>query len=169
MKFSYAVAAILIPCAVCATSYDSGGGGPVTSNNLSANAAGTAYSLTNSAAAIVFGTTSPSITITAAGTYLIMGAVNLKYNAATMVANRTVTLTFRRTNNTAGNVGTARTATTRVITTITDDMGVFSLSPLVYTTVNSNDIITIFGSMDTVPSAGSVDIFEAEIYAIRIQ
>lgn len=150
-------------------SYDSGGGAPVTANNLSSNAVGTAYSLTNAAAAVVFGTTSPSITVTAAGTYLILGSVNLKYNAATMAANRIVTITFRRTNNTAGNIGTARTGTTRIITLITDDMGVFALSPVIYTTTNSTDIITIFASMDTVPSAGSLDVFEAEIYAIRIQ
>lgn len=162
------IALLLLASPAFGLNYDSGGSYyPV--NNISANAAGTAYSLTNAAAAVVFGTTSPSITINQAGTYIVLGSVNLKYNAATMVANRTVTVTFRRTNNTAANVGTARTGTTRIITTVTDDMGVFPLSPVVYTTVNTSDIITIFASMDTVPSAGTLDVFEAEIYAIRVQ
>lgn len=140
-----------------------------TVTTYSAYASGTAYTFTNSAAALTFGTTNPSLTLGKPGTYLILGSVNLAYNAATFGANQTVTLTFRRTNNTAANLGTNRTATTRVITTTTDSMGNFDLPPFIYSTLNANDAITINGSVTATPSAGSLQATEAEIVAIRIR
>lgn len=137
--------------------------------NLSSIAAGTAYVVTATTAAVDFGTTDPSITIDQAGTYLILADVQLRYNAATFVANRTVTTRLRRTNNTAAYLGSAdNTALTRVITTVTDEMGVFPINPLVYTTANTNDIVTIFIGIDTAPSAGSLDTVEATIIAVRL-
>ena len=88
--------------------------------NKEVYAAGTAYQLTASSAALVFGTTSPSLTIDKAGTYLLFGQVNLKYNGATFAAERTVTLKVRRTNNTAADVSnSSATAVTDIVTTKT--------------------------------------------------
>lgn len=127
---------------------------------------GTAYSLTNTAAAVTGGTTSPSITLGAAGTYRIDGYVNLKYSAATFAANQTVTLKFRRTNNTAADLTSgSTTATTRIITTTTDEMGNIKLPTISYTTTNTNDVVTIFASVGTAPSAGSLQIDNACIAA----
>lgn len=136
--------------------------------NLTATAVGTAYTLTATAAALDFGTTDPSITIDKAGTYLLLGGVNLKYTGATFVANRTVTAKFRRTNNTAADLGTALSLTTRIITTITDEMGTFDLFPVIYTTANTNDVITVFGDVSVLPTAGTLDASQAFILAIRI-
>lgn len=142
---------------------------PVGATKFSVYAAGTAYSLTNTAAALNFGTTDPSITITAAGTYLIVGRVRLDYNAATFAAVRTATLKFRRTNNTAADLTGGTTAfKTQIITTLTFTAGVIPLPPVIYTTTNTDDAVTIFGSVDVVPTAGSFDAVEADIVAVRI-
>lgn len=132
-------------------------------------AAGTAYSLTNAQAAVAFGTTSPSITITTPGTYRIKGRVNVKYNAATFAAVRTLTCKLRRTNNTAADLANSSTAVlTAVITLLTYTLGVIQIPEVTYITANSDDVLSIFGGLDTAPSAGSLDIVEANITALRV-
>lgn len=136
---------------------------------ISRTAAGTAYSLTATSAALDFGTTDPSITINRAGTYLILSRVNLKYNAATFAASRTATLKLRRTNNTATDLTNGSTSVaTAIITTITALFGVIILPPVLYNTTRTDDVVTIFGDVDVVPSAGSLDATEASIVAIRL-
>lgn len=143
---------------------------PTTANQLSVYAAGTAYSLTNTQAALTFGTTSPSLTITAPGTYLILGTVQLDYNAATFAAVRNATVKLRRTNNTAADLTSAtRTVKTNIITTLTYSLDVVMIPPVFYTTTLSNDAIALFGALDTVPTAGSLDAVAASIIAIRLQ
>lgn len=132
-------------------------------------AAGTAYSLTDTSAALNFGTTDPSITIDKPGTWLIFGRVYLKYNAATYVGTQTATLKLRRTNNTAADLSdSTHTATMRIITTITDSVGVMELQPVLYTTTRTNDAVALFGAVSAAPAAGSVDATEASIVAIRL-
>lgn len=132
-------------------------------------AAGTVYTYTASDAAITFGTTSPSITIDQAGTYMIFSRVNSKYVAATYAANQTLTCHLHRTNNTPADISNATTTlTTRVITTITDDVGISHLPMVIYTTANTNDAIALYGSVSATPSAGSVTATEADIEAVRI-
>lgn len=137
--------------------------------NLAINAVGTAYSLTTTPTALTFGTTSPALTINKAGTYLLLGRVNVKYNGATFAASRVVTLKLRRTNNTAADLtnGTM-TAATDIVTTKTFTFGTFELPPIVYTTANLTDAITIFGDVAVAPTAGSLDTVEASIVAIRL-
>lgn len=143
---------------------------PLQNSALSVYAAGTAYSLTNTAAALTFGTTSPSLTITDPGTYLLLARVRVDYNGATFAAVRNVTLKLRRTNNTAADLTNASTGfKTAVVTTVTYTADDAVIPPVIYTTQNSNDIISIFGSIDTGPTAGSIDCVEAEIIAIKIQ
>lgn len=140
-----------------------------TANQLSVFAAGTAYSLTNSAALLDFGTTDPSLTLNAAGTYLLLARAHLKYNAATFVANRTTTLKLRRTNNTAADLTSSTyTHTTGILTTATESF-IDATWPVLYTTANADDAIAIYGHVDTVPSAGSLDAVDASIVAIRLQ
>lgn len=140
-------------------------------NQTTIAAAGTAYSLTATPAALDFGTTDPAITLTKPGTYLLLARAQLKYNGATFAANRTVTLKLRRTNNGAGDLGGLGTitATTGIVTTITESFLDLTWHTT-YQTVNSNDdAITIFGDVSVVPSAGSLDVVEASILALRIQ
>lgn len=146
--------------------------GSVTNRGLipysSVNSAGTAYTLTATAAALDFGTTDPSLTITSPGTYLIMATANIVYTAATFAAVRDVTLKLRRTNNTAADLtGGSVVTKTGIITTLTYTMQTPSWSVL-YTTANNNDVITIFGDVGVLPTAGTLDISAASLIAIRI-
>ncbi len=125
-------------------------------------AAGTSYSLTNAAAALVFGTTSPALVLTA-GTWLLLSSINLKANAATVVAE-TVTLKLRRTNNTAADVtAAARTIAPPAIVTKTQTVGLIELPP-----TNNDDTITIFGVVSATLGAGTLDTVEASIVAVRL-
>lgn len=136
---------------------------------ISTHASGTAYALTNTAAALDFGTTDPSITITAAGTYLLFARVRVDYTGATFAAVRTGTLKLRRTNNTAADITNGSVGfKTDIITTLTYTLGDFTILAIPYTTANSTDIITIFGDISVVPTAGTLDCVEANIVAVRI-
>lgn len=136
-------------------------------------ASGTAYSVTNSAAALDFGTTDPSMTLDN-GTWLLFARVNAKYTGTTYAANQTLTVKLRRTNNTASDItGGTTTTTMEIITTTTGHIGVIQLPPVLYTTVNTsgsanNDVITIFGVVSATTGAGTVDIDEASIIALRL-
>lgn len=138
------------------------------SNQKSVEAAGTAYSLTNTAAAAAFGTTSPSITLDKAGTYAIFASANLLYNAATFAAVRTATLKLRRTNNTAADLtGMTRDVKSGIITLLTYSLPNTTLMGI-YTTTNTDDIISLFANLDVVPTAGSLDLVQASIVAFRL-
>lgn len=147
-----------------------GGNEALPANPLTVYAAGTAYALTNTAAALDFGTTDPVLTLSAAGTYLITARVRLDYNGATFAANRFTTLKLRRTNNTAADLTNGSALAETVIS-----VGALSYTFIdqtwqaVYTTSNADDAITIFGSIDTVPGAGSIDTVAASIIAVRLQ
>lgn len=132
-------------------------------------AAGTVYSVTNAQAAVAFGTTSPVVTITTAGTYRIRARLTVNYNAATFAAVRNLTVKLRRTNNTAGDLTNATlTVKTQIITTLTFTMLVIDIPEVLYTTTNVDDAVTIFAGLDTGPTAGSLDVVAAEIHAQQV-
>lgn len=124
--------------------------------NLSAYGAGTAYSLTNSAAAIDFGTTDPAIVLDKAGTYQLCGQVNLAYNGATVVAE-TATIKVRRTNNTAADLSPVVVLDLPVTTTLTHTYGIFPIPCVFYTTAATDDAITLFANVSAALGAGSID------------
>lgn len=128
----------------------------VVNGTFTAYGAGTAYVLTNTAAAIDFGTTDPTITITTAGTYMLWGQVVLAYNGATVVAE-TATVKMRRTNNTAADVGQVVVIDLPVATTSTYTYGVVALPPTVYVTTNVDDIVKLFGNVSAALGAGTID------------
>lgn len=138
-------------------------------NQKSVLAAGTVYSLTNTSAAVTFGTTSPSITLDQAGTYLIIARSNLLYNAATFAAVRDVTIKLRRTNNTPADLAAGMTTLikTAIITALTYTFGDVFIAGL-YTTTAVNDIVSLYADVSVVPTVGSLDITEANIIAIRL-
>ncbi len=137
--------------------------------NLSVYAAGTAYQLTATPALLNFGTTDPTLTITSAGVWLLLARARIDYNAATFAAVRTATLKLRRTNNTAADIGNSSTsALTDIITTLTYTFGIIDLPPIIYTTTNATDIIQLFGDISVIPTAGSLDVSEASIVAIKL-
>lgn len=136
---------------------------------LSVYAAGTAYALTATSAALDFGTTDPALVINKAGVYSIRAKVKLNYTGATFAASRTVTLKLRRTNNTAADLtnGT-ETVLTAVVTTVTATFMVVTLPEVIYTTANLTDAITIFGDVSVIPTAGSLDAASASIVVTRL-
>lgn len=137
--------------------------------SLTVYAAGTAYSLTNTAAALNFGTADPVITLNKAGTYLLIAKATLDYAGATFAASQAVTLKLRRTNNTAADVSNSSLVVdTDIITTLSYTFGAFALPAVLYTTANTDDEITIFGDVAVVPSAGSLDAVAASIVAVRL-
>lgn len=136
--------------------------------NVYVYAAGTAYSLTATPAALDFGTTDPALTIPQSGRWLVRMRANVAYNGATFAANRTVTLTLRRTNNTPADLDNgSEPLTTDVTTTKTETLSA-ATTEVVYDTLNSDDVITIFGDVSATPSAGSLDVVRASIFASRV-
>ena len=116
-----------------------------------------------------FGTTDPVKTLAVAGTYLIFSRAKIDYNAATFAAQRTVTLVLRQTNNPAGYLSDSTASfKTPIITTQTYTAAIVALPPVVYTTPYTTDVIELWGSIDVVPDAGSIDAVQAEIVALRI-
>lgn len=118
--------------------------------------AGTAYALTNTAAAIDLGTTDPAIVLDVAGTYLIMGQVNLQYNGATVVSE-TATVKVRRTNNTAADLSAVVVIDLPVSTTLTHMYGTVVIPPFVYTTSATDDAVTLFANVSAALGAGTID------------
>ena len=137
--------------------------------NLSAYGVGTAYAFTNTAAAIDFGTTDPSIVLDKAGTYDICAVVNMAYNGATVVAE-TASLKVRRTNNTAADLSVVLPIDLRVATTLTNTEGTFQIPCFSYTTSATDDSITIFANVSAALGAGTIDATAIGTYirAVRL-
>lgn len=137
--------------------------------SLSVYAAGTSYQLTATPALIDFGTTDPSLVITSPGVWLITARARVDYTGATFAAVRTGTLLIRRTNNTAADIANSSNGfLTEIITTLTYTLDVINFPPIIYTTVNSDDILQLWGSISVIPTAGSIDVSEASIVAVKL-
>jgi len=129
-------------------------------------ASGTAYPLTTTPALLALGTVVPRITLTTAGRWLLQGRARIDYVGATFAANRTVALKLSRTNNTPGDItNTPCGFVTQIITTLTYTAHLVSFPPVAYTTAAITDIIEAWGSIDVLPSAGTITAVEASITA----
>jgi len=129
---------------------------------------GTAYSLTNTAAKITFGTTSPGLTLPTGDSYKISYMAVLKYNGATFAANQNVILKVRRTNNTAADLQNSDvTLVAGIITTNTAHFALVAWEFL-YTPKSTGETLELWGSVATAPSAGSLDVTQARMIAERI-
>lgn len=138
-------------------------------NPLSVYATGTVYTITAVSSGVTFGTTSPILTINAAGKYALRARVKVALNGATFAANRTLTVKLRRTNNTPADVASATTTwIVPVVTTITNTLAIFEIPETFYVTANATDTIQVFADISVVPTAGSITIDEACITAIRL-
>lgn len=132
------------------------------------NGAGSAYALTGTAAAVNLGTTDPVVTLGAAGTYLLLATVQLDAAGAT-VAAETAALKISRTNNTAADVtGSTVTIDLPVMTTLTHTLGIYTLPPVLYTTTNDDDALTVFANVSAALSAGAINVADANIVAVRL-
>lgn len=130
--------------------------------------AGSVYTLTATPAAVTLGTTSPAITLNGKGTYLMVGTAQVNLVGATFASSRVVTLKLRRTNNTAADVtGGAQALPTGITTTVTAPLQTVPILG-VYTTTVETDIISLFGDVSVLPSAGSITVDSAKLVAVRI-
>ena len=141
----------------------------VNTNFYTAYLSGTAYTLTGTLAAVVGGTTSPSITLPAAGTYFVYGDLDTNYVGATFAANQTLTLELYRTNNTPAVISSSPAVVTlNIVTTFTGTASTSNIHGVIYTTPNTNDVITVYAGLSATPSAGSVTATGGGLYAIRL-
>lgn len=132
-------------------------------------ATGTVYALTGSAALIDFGTTDPSIVIDKPGTYLITYRAQVKRNNSTHIADHDITLKLRRTNNTAADVANSSTTyTDEAHNASNDSEGNWIMPDIPYTTLNSDDIIQLWGSVSAAGTGGTHDVIEVSIIAKRL-
>jgi hypothetical protein len=138
------------------------GASQVAGTTFSVNAAGTAAGLGAAYATLDFGTTDPTITITRAGTYLILARV--EFDDLALAAQYTPKFKLRRTNNTAADVSNSEALLTVPSSTEIVKYSV-ALPPAIYTTANANDVIALFGQ--DVDEAG-VTVSKASIQAIQI-
>lgn len=135
---------------------------------LSVIAAGTIYTMTNADAAVAFGTTSPSLVLPQAGTYLLLSSAQLEAAGAT-ITTQTANIKLRRTNNTAADItGASKTIDIPVMTTLTQTLGIFQLGPVVYTTTNTDDAISVYGSLSANTGAGTITVSAAQIVAVQL-
>lgn len=118
-----------------------------------------------------------TLAASAAKTYLLSCRLRLDYVGATLASNQTVTLTLRRTNNTAANISSSTLMTEVIpnldiqyylISTLTKSLGELGVYTFPYTTVGVGDVIQPFISISVIPSAGSVNVVEASISAVEI-
>lgn len=131
-------------------------------------AVGSSYVLTGTMANVVFGTTSPVITITSPGTYLITGYANFGPNGCTSTNQTAVYFGFKRTNNTSGVITFTAVGGFEPLTAVTGIMGNASLAPYIYTTANSDDILTLCAYYTGTVTVGQLVMNNAVIAAVKL-
>jgi hypothetical protein len=146
----------------------SGGGflGGVTLNT----SAGTAYPFTNSNAQVAFGTTNVTLTLTKAGTYLLVARIHVVMASATYSTSQNFNVHVERTNNTPSSLTQpAITFTMPIMSTTTSQSVFFGYLGLgTYTTANTNDILDLFASVTGLPNTGALNLASAQLMALQI-
>lgn len=140
-----------------------------TSNPLTVYAAGTAYTLTGSTAALDFGTTDPVLVINQAGTYLIVARTVVSLPAGLGDAG-SLSFKLRRTNNTAADVSNSASTGLLWDNSLASDVNtlIVPFPAVIYTTATTTDSLTIFGH-DAGSPGTPASVTAASIVAIRLQ
>lgn len=99
-------------------------------------------------------------------TYFLFARLRLDYVGATFAAEQVLTLTIRRTNNTAANLSSS-TIGLSIKTTATEGAGEIT-AIIGYTTVGVSDTVQPFVSVSVIPSAGNLQVVEASLSAIEL-
>jgi len=137
--------------------------------NLAVYSSGNAAVITTANGLLTFGTTSPTLTIDKAGTYLIQSRVNQYRNNASHISTHIITYRLRRTNNTASDIVNSITSNTdEAHAALTETEWIVDLPTIVYTTTNTNDTLEIWGVIDLTTSTGSHEATEANIVAQKL-
>lgn len=112
----------------------------------------------------------PTLTVNQAGTWSISGTISTAFSGATYSAVKSASCWLYRTNNTPGTVAnTTVTAMIPIITTLTAAGPTLKISPVAYTTANTNDALRIYCSATSVPDAGEVDVTGAYLLGVRFK
>jgi len=140
------------------------------SSSIEATATGTSYNFTGTYAKITLGTTSPTVTLPAAGTYLIVTNAKVDYSGLTTLSTGNVNLKLRRTNNTATDVLATQSFPLGIVTLLTSTAADVDVRQFLYTTATSGDVIELWGQVTNTLSVGSVQIAAngATLTAVRI-
>ncbi|MES2287545.1 MAG: hypothetical protein V4547_17760 [Bacteroidota bacterium] len=142
---------------------------PNATNTTSGYATGTVYNLTTTSAKVTFGTSSPSATITTAGTYLILSNLKIEYASLTTLGAAVCNFKLRRTNNTATDLSNASTNfNVPTLTALTQTAGDADIQPIIYTTSNNDDVIEMWGNRGANVTLGNIQVGEASIVIIRL-
>jgi hypothetical protein len=147
---------LLTPRTINGVSFD-GSGNITTTHPLTVYAAGTEAILSGTPAVLNFGTTDPILVLDNAGTYLIQARVAYYGDSG----SSSPTFKLRRTNNTAADINNSSTSLD-IVDPINSPGVATVLPPVIYTTANTDDSISIFGS------GNATTVSEASIVAIRL-
>ena len=141
---------------------------PLNVNPQNGRCTGTGYTLTATLAQVACGTTQPTVTIPTAGTYLILFNARIDLFAATFAANRVAILSLERSNNTQAALFQSA-LNTGIVSTVTETAYGGNLAGFItYTTANNNDVITLFASVSTIPTAGTLQITDGYVLVFRL-
>lgn len=130
--------------------------------------AGTAYTLTNSTAVVVFGTSgNMEVVLNAAGNWHLYFFARTDYVAATFAAEQTVQFKLRRSNNTPADItNSTHEWKTQIITTLSHTAMLLTAGPIPYTTALTTDNIQMLAFVGVLPGAGSINVVEGYIVAV---
>jgi hypothetical protein len=132
---------------------------------LSVYAAGSAYTLTATSAAVTFGTTSPSLTFPSSGRFLVYAACHWRLNGATFAAVEAVTIQMCKG---ATPISGWVTAALAPIVTTTDQDGAPGILPPWLFDAAGGDVLNIYAKVAVTPSAGSCTVTESYILALPL-
>jgi hypothetical protein len=140
---------------------------PITPNVQIGLGTGTAYSLTTSLALLNLGTSQPSVTLPAKGTFIIFATALFPYGAA--VSQYTLTTLIQRTNNTPGAVTGSQIVINANDTSSGAQTDLQLVLPLfIYTTTSVGDILQIWSKYATIGGSPAPTCTAAGLYAVQI-
>lgn len=102
-----------------------------------------------------------------AGRYLIFARARFDAVAATFAASRVITTYLYNASTSANIADSTKAVQTPVITTQTQTLPAYDAC-VIYEAAGDNEVIQMFTSVSVIPSAGTLDVEEAEIVAIRL-
>ncbi len=102
------------------------------------------------------------------GLWLLSGQAVVQLAGATFSSSRTISLRFRRVNNTEADVGNALEMPTQVASNQTRSLGSCALPVQLYQTIRSGDRISLFGGVSVSPSAGNLEVVGWSMLAFRV-
>ncbi len=139
-------------------------------NSVESTALGTAYNFTSTYQKVTLGTTSPTVTIPTAGTYLILTTTKVDYSGLTTLSVGNVNIKLRRTNNTAADVLPTVSFPLGIVTLLSSVANDVDVRQFLYTTTTSGDIIELWGQVTNTLSLGNIQIAAqgATVTAVRL-